>query len=148
MYKLLERITVATIMEFHQDLYVPSIQELFFTYHMYKLLERITVATCAERHSSVVQISKMCCAVFFKHNVYYPALHTKLNLNYMMVIGMCLFKTSLWNTSVLHNKKHPHLLCTFAHIMLCFTRFSLIKANKMQLQQLFIAKKSLIFCKT
>ena len=66
---------------------------LHFTYHMYALLEWITIATHADRHSSVVQISNMCCAVVIMHNMGYPYLHTKFNLNNMVVISLCLFKT-------------------------------------------------------
>ena len=58
----------------------------------------------------------------------------------MLVIGMCLFKASLWNTSVPHTKKHPHILRTVTHVMVCFTRFYQITTNKIQLQQLNIAK--------
>ena len=114
---------------------------LYFAYHMYSFLERITVATYVKRHSSVVHISNTCCGIVIMQRVYFPASHSKLNINTIVVIVLCLFKASLWNTSVPHTKKHSHFLCTVAHDMLCFTRFCQIAENKIQIQHLHIETK-------
>ena len=117
---------------------------LHFIYREYKFLEQITVLTHAKRHLIAIQIFKMCCTVVIMHNVQYPALHTKSNLNHMVIIGMYLLKASFWNTLVPKTKKHPHIIHPAAHEVICFTRFCLITAKKMQLQQLHIANESLI----
>ena len=103
---------------------------------MYAYLERITLVTCAKKHSGVVHTSKMGYAVVIIQNMYYPDFHTKFNLNAMVVIGLCLMKEYIWNTSVPQTKKHTHLLLSVAHAMLCFTHSCLVTANKMQLLQL------------
>ena len=56
---------------------------------------------------------------------------------------MCVLKELLWNTSAKQTKKNTHILCTFAQVMLCFTHFFHITANKMQLQQLHTEKNHL-----
>ena len=94
-----------------------------FTYHMYAFLECITVETRVDRHSNVVQIYKICCAIVNIKNLQQPYFHFKLNLNNMVAIGLCLFKALLWTISVSQTMKYPHLICTVAHVMLCFTRF-------------------------
>ena len=42
----------------------------------------------------------------------------------MSEIGQCLLKAPLWNTSVPHTKKYPHIICTVAHVMMCVHLFN------------------------
>ena len=49
--------------EFHKKYTYLQYRKFHSTYHMYALLERITVETHVDRPLSVVQRTKMCCAI-------------------------------------------------------------------------------------
>ena len=132
--------------EFHKKYTYLQYRKVYLTYQMYALLERIIVETHVDRPLSVVQCTKMCCAIKIMQNLQQPVFHTKFNQNTVMVINMCLLKTFNWNTLVPNTNKHPNHMCTVAHIMLCLTRFYITKTNKMQLRQLYIANGSLSCC--
>ena len=78
---------------------------------MYKLLEEISVELCTKRKSSDMQLSMMSCAT----NI----LHTKSNLNIMVLIDMCILKALHWKNLVIHTKKHYNQLSKVTNVIMC-----------------------------
>ena len=128
------------MVDFHKDFYIPEIQKISVHLPHVRILGTHHCGNPyqeAFKHRSDFQ--DVLCFVII-NNVQYPDFYTKSNLNTMVIIGLCILKTSLCNTSVPQINKHPNLLHTFAHVIMCFNRLCVITANNMHLRQLHTEK--------
>ena len=112
---------------------------------MYTSLESIIMETTLGKNSICIKHTNMSCATEIMKNLYKPLLHTKFNLNNMVVIGQFLLNSLNWNTSVSQTKDNPHYPWKVAHVMMCFTNLCPITENKIQIQQLHIEGKKMRF---